>query len=295
MQKITPCLWFDNNAEEAINFYTSIFKNSKIGSTARYGEASAKASGRPKDSVMTMTFQLEGQEFMALNGGLIFKFTPAISLFVHCKTEQEVDALFKKLSQNGEILMPLDKYPFSERYAFFKDQFGLSWQLMLSPSQDHITPALLFVNKDCGKAEAAITFYTKVFKNASIQHMMHYEKGEPGQVGTVKHASFLLEGQEFMAMDGPGQHQFTFTEAISFIVNCTTQEEIDYFWNKLSEGGQEVQCGWLKDPFGISWQVVPAVLDKMMQDPKKASKVMQALLQMKKLDIKTLEQAYEQQ
>jgi predicted 3-demethylubiquinone-9 3-methyltransferase (glyoxalase superfamily) len=162
MPKITPFLWFDNQAEEAINFYTSIFKNSKIGSISRYDEKGAGASGRPQGSVMTATFQLEGQEFVALNGGPHFKFT----------------------------------------------------------------------------------------------------------------------------------------EAISLVVNCESQEEIDYYWTKLSEGGDEKaqQCGWLKDKYGLSWQIFPPILGKLLQDkdPEKSKRVMNAMLKMKKIDIKTLRQAYEQ-
>lgn len=160
MQKITPFLWFDDQAEEAANFYTSIFKNSKIGHVARYGEAGAKVSGRPKGAVMTVAFQLDGQEFVALNGGPHFKFT----------------------------------------------------------------------------------------------------------------------------------------EAVSFVVNCQTQKEVDHYWEKLSAGGDEKaqQCGWLKDKYGLSWQIVPTVLGEMLQDkdPKKSERVMEALLKMKKLDIKTLKQAH---
>ncbi len=294
MQKITPFLWFDDQAEEAVNFYTSIFKNSKIGSIARYDEAGAKVSGRPKGTVMTVAFQIEGQEFTALNGGPIFQFSPAISFFVYCKTEKEINDLFAKLSAGGQVRMALDKYSFSERYAFVSDKFGVSWQLMLSPAQPHITPCLLFVGKDLGKAEAAVRFYTTVFKHASISHMSHYEKGEPGQAGTVKHSSFLLEGQEFIAMDGTGPHKFTFNESISFVVNCETQGEVDYYWEKLSEGGKEVQCGWLKDKYGVSWQVVPTILARLIQDkdPEKSKSVMKAMLQMIKIDIKLLKQAY---
>jgi predicted 3-demethylubiquinone-9 3-methyltransferase (glyoxalase superfamily) len=159
MQKITPCLWFDDKAEEAMRFYVSVFKNSKVGRIARYGEAGAKVSGRPKGSVMTATFEIEGLELMALNGGPHFKFS----------------------------------------------------------------------------------------------------------------------------------------EAISFIVNCETQEEIDSYWEKLSDGGETGVCGWLKDKFGLSWQIVPTVLDEMMQDndSEKTNRVMQVILQSKKLDIKRLKQAYE--
>jgi predicted 3-demethylubiquinone-9 3-methyltransferase (glyoxalase superfamily) len=160
MQKITPFLWFDDKAEEAVNFYVSVFKNSKIGNIVRYGEEAAEASGRPKGTVMIVTFQLEGQDFIALNGGPVFQFT----------------------------------------------------------------------------------------------------------------------------------------EAISFVVNCETQEEVDKFWEKLSEGGQERQCGWLKDKYGVSWQVVPSILGKLLQDKdaEKSRRVMEAMLQMHKIDIKTLQQAYDQ-
>jgi predicted 3-demethylubiquinone-9 3-methyltransferase (glyoxalase superfamily) len=160
MQKITPFLWFDNNAEEAVNFYVSIFKNSKVGKVTRYNEASAEAAGRPKGSVMTAEFQLEGQNFVAINAGPHFKFT----------------------------------------------------------------------------------------------------------------------------------------EAISFVVDCGSQEEVDYFWEKLTaDGGQESQCGWLKDKYGLSWQITPRVLIEMIgdKDPQKAQRVMEAMLQMKKIDIATLRRAYE--
>jgi len=161
MKKITPCLWFDNKAEEAAKFYVSIIKNSKMGSITRYSEESAAASGRPAGSVMTVTFKLNGQEFLALNGG----------------------------------------------------------------------------------------------------------------------------------------PQFTFTPAISFIVNCETQKEIDRLWEKLSEGGEKSVCGWLKDKYGVSWQIVPVVLGKIMKDkdPERTGRVMKALLQMTKLDIKTLRRAYGKQ
>lgn len=161
MQRITPFLWFDDKAEEAAAFYTSIFKNSKIKTIVRYGDSGAEVTGRPKGTVMTVAFQLDGQEFVALNGG----------------------------------------------------------------------------------------------------------------------------------------PQFKFTEAVSFVVNCQTQEEVDEYWKKLSDGGQEVQCGWLKDKYGLSWQIVPTILSEMVSDPdpKKADRVMKAMLQMKKIDIKALKQAYEQQ
>src|ERR1700737_4473684 len=154
MQKISSCLWFDDNAEEAVNFYTSIFKNSKIGSVARYGEEGPGQKGR----VMTMTFQLDGQEFMALNGGPHFTFSPAISFFVNCETQPEIDELWDKLSEGGTVLMELDTYPFSEKFGWVADKFGVSWQLNLASRTQKIAPFFMYVGKHHGKAEEEIQF-----------------------------------------------------------------------------------------------------------------------------------------
>jgi len=297
MQKITPFLWFDNQAEEAVNFYASIFKNSKIGSVTRYGEAGAQVSGRPKGTVMTVTLRIDGQEFMALNGGPMFTFSPAISFFVNCKTQQEIDELWNKLSEGGTVLMELDKYPFSEKFGWLKDKFGVSWQLNLASRTQKIIPFLLFVGKQYGKAEEAMNFYISLFKNSSMNMIARSGAGEEDPEGTVKHAVFSIYGQEFMAMESNREHPFTFTPAISFFVNCETQQEVDELWEKLSEGGEQEQCGWLKDKYGVSWQIVPNILGNMLNDSDatKSQIVMKALLQMKKIDIKTLKQAYEGQ
>jgi predicted 3-demethylubiquinone-9 3-methyltransferase (glyoxalase superfamily) len=126
MQKITPCLWFDSQAEEAVDFYTAVFKNSKIVAVSRYGEASAKVSGQPKGSVLTILFQLEGQEFLALNGGPVFHFTPAISLIVHCETQKEIDQIWNKLSADKA----------SEQCGWLKDRYGVSWQIVPTVLQE---------------------------------------------------------------------------------------------------------------------------------------------------------------
>jgi predicted 3-demethylubiquinone-9 3-methyltransferase (glyoxalase superfamily) len=144
-----------------------------------------------------------------------------------------------------------------------------------------------------GKAEDAMNFYLSIFKNSKILSVTRYGEEGPGAKGTVMTASFLIEGQEFVALNGGPQ--FTFSPAISFVVNCETQEEVDMFWEKLSEGGEKQQCGWLKDKFGVSWQIVPVVLVEMLQDkdPEKSKRVMAAMLQMAKIDIRTLRQAYD--
>ena len=296
MQKITPFLWFDNNAEEAVDFYVSIFNNSKILKITRYDEESAKVSGRQAGSAMTIGFQLEGQIFTALNGGPYFKINPSISFFVICETVSEVDRLWEKLSEGGSVLMDIQKYDWSEKYGWVQDKFGLSWQIFLGNKKEVgqiITPSLLFVGMQRGRAEEAVQFYTSVFKDSSITGILKYAAGEAEPEGTVKHAQFTLNGHVFMVIDSSMDHPFGFNEAISFVVNCKDQVEVDYYWNKLTEGGSESQCAWLKDKFGISWQIVPTILIDLLSDPNhaKAQRVMQAMLQMKKIIIADLEKA----
>jgi predicted 3-demethylubiquinone-9 3-methyltransferase (glyoxalase superfamily) len=293
MQKIRPFLWFENNAEEGANFYVSLFGNSKVVNITRYEEAEPAAKG----TVTTVSFQLEGQDFTALNGGPHFKFTPAVSFYVACETPQEIDELWQKLSEGGTVLMELDKYPFSEKFGWVADRFGLSWQLNLASFPQKITPCLMFVGEQNGRAEEAMNFYASLFKNSSIDRVERYSAGEGGTEGAVKHGVFSLDGQKFITMDGGTNHPFTFTEAQSFVVNCKTQEEVDEFWEELSAGGQQSQCAWLKDKYGLSWQIVPTVLIEMLQDkdPEKSKRVMEAMLEMTKIDIATLKQAYDGQ
>jgi len=301
MNKITPFLWFDSNAEEAVKFYTSVFAGSKIDKNiTRYNEESAKASGQQKNSVMTVAFQLMKQDFVAINGGPAFKFNPSISFFVMLENKNEVNKIWEKLIDGGNILMELQEYPWSEWYGWVQDKFGLSWQLSIKLSADYkqtIIPSLLFVGKQHGKAEEAVRYYTSIFNDSSISTMLHYERGESEPEGTVKFAQFNLSGLTMSAMDSSLDHRFTFNEAVSFVVNCQSQKELDYFWDKLSKGGDEKaqMCGWLKDKFGLSWQIVPEVLNKLLQDKdtEKSRRVMQAVLKMKKLNIDELMKAFE--
>jgi len=298
MQKIAPFLWFDDNAEEAVKFYTSLFKNSKIGNALRYNEANAAVSGRPKGSVMTVPFEIEGYKITALNGGPIFKFTPAVSFFVNSTNKDEIQILWDKLSNGGNALMALDKYPFSEKYGWIKDKYGISWQLFYSdkPVQQKIVPSLMFTGDLCGKAEEAMNFYTSLFDNSKVISTFRYGPGmEPDKEESIAYADFFLEGGVFAIMESARDHKFTFNEAISFYINCKDQKEVDYFWDKLSEGGDEKaqQCGWLKDKYGVSWQVIPVQLMELLSDPDhaKSQRVMQAMLQMKKIDVGELKNA----
>ena len=298
-QKIVPNLWFDRQAEEAAGFYTSIFKNSRIGHVMRATKAGFETTGLAEGTVVTVEFDLEGQKFVGINGGPMFKFTPAVSFLVACATKEEVDALWARLSDGGFEYMGLGAYPFSERYGWTGDKYGLSWQVMAMgdrPIKQKIIPTLMYVGEQAGKAEDAIKLYTSVFDKSAVGGVDRYGKGEePDKEGTIRHAGFTLEGQEFAAMDSAYEHAFTFNEAISLLRTCETQAEIDRFWGKLTaDGGQEGMCGWLKDKFGVSWQIAPSILEKMLRDPdvRKVERVTEAFLKMKKFDIAELEKAY---
>lgn len=295
IQKITPFLWFDDQAEEAVIFYTSVFKNSIIKTYTRYSAEGAKAAGRREGTIMTIAFRIDGYEFTAINGGPAFELAPTISFFVNIDSEEEMDKLWEKLSDDGEIFMKLDHYPFSEKYGWIKDKFGVSWQLILSGRMQKISPCLMFTGQQHKRAEEAINFYISVFPKSDIIQFERYKTGE-GPEGAVVHARFALNGQEFIAMDSHMDLPYNFNPAISLVVNCTTQDEIDYYWEKLSVGGYDgaQQCGWLQDKYGVSWQILPATLGEMMSDPdlKKSDQVMSALLQMKKIDLNTLQEAY---
>jgi predicted 3-demethylubiquinone-9 3-methyltransferase (glyoxalase superfamily) len=293
MEKITPHLWYDNNAGEAARFYTSVFKNSKI-------KNMTMLHNTPSGTVEIFTVQLLGQEFTLISAGPLFKFNPSVSFLVTCSTKEEIDELWRKLSEGGTALMELGEYPFSEKYGWMQDKYGLSWQVIYMgerKTKQRIIPTLLFVGKQYGKAEEAMNFYASVFEDARVGDIMRYIKGEePDREGTVKHASFMLEGQEFAAMDSAREHNnFAFNEAISFMVHCETQKEIDYYWGKLSAYPEAEQCGWLKDKYGLSWQIVPNLMDEMLKDndTKRIERVTEAFLQMKKLDIAKLKEAYE--
>lgn len=285
-QKITPYLWFDTQAEEAARFYASVFPHSGIGKIQRRGEA-----------VMTVQFFLSGQEFAALNGGPMFTFNPSVSFYVVCESEAELDSAWEKLSEDGKAMMPLDKYPWSEKYGWVQDRYGISWQLTLGKIADvgqKISPALMFTEAQHGKAEEAIGLYTSIFENSGVNLLARYEEGEGDPaVGTIKHAQFRLDGHVFMAMDSSYSHGFSFNEAISFVVHCQTQKEVDYFWEKLADGGEEMMCAWLKDRYGVTWQIVPDELIELISDPDpaRAQRAVGAMMQMRKIDIEKIRRA----
>ncbi|PJF30107.1 MAG: hypothetical protein CUN52_04970 [Phototrophicales bacterium] len=296
MQKITPCLWFDHQADEAMTRLISIFPNSKITTIKRYPDVPLDIPMQNMaGKVLTGIFELDGYQFMCLDGGPVFKFNPSISFFVNCPTAEQTEQLWTIFSEGGEVLMPFQAYPFSEKFGWLNDKYGLSWQVNLSAHPQKITPYLLFVGEQCGKAEEAIQFYTSLFDHSGVDHIIHHDANNMGEKeGTVQQALFRLNNQEFRAMDSALDHQFAFNEAISFYVECETQDEVDHFWYKLSAHPDSEQCGWLKDKFGISWQIVPKILGELMTDPDpiKARRVTDTMLQMKRIDIEALKKAY---
>lgn len=290
-QKIVPHLWFDKEAKEAAEFYTSVFPNSSI-------KHVITLHNTPSGSADSVSFELAGQAFSAISAGPLFKFNPSVSFLVACETSAEVDALWKTLSAGGQVLMELGEYPFSQHYGWMQDRYGLSWQVMYvgsRPIQQKITPMLMFVGEQVGKTEEAIRFYTSLFPNSKIGDILRYGKGqEPDREGAVQQIAFTLAGQAFAAMDSAYQHDFAFNEAISFMVYCDTQAEIDRYWEKLSAVPEAEQCGWLKDRYGFSWQIVPTRMDEMMHSSseEQIARVTKAFLAMKKFDLAELEKAY---
>ena len=196
--------------------------------------------------------------------------------------------------------MPLQEYPFSKWFGWIEDKYGFSWQLMLTNPEGEkrpfVTPALMFTGANAGHAEEAITFYCSVFEDGKTGALMRYPAGmEPEKEGTLAYADFFVHNTWLAAMDSSREHGFTFNEALSLLVSCDSQEEIDYYWSKLSAVPEAEQCGWLKDKFGVSWQISSTEMMKMMSEgtPEQSARVIQAFLPMKKFDVAALRAAYE--
>ncbi len=278
---IYPCIWFNGDAEAAAALYSTAFPDAEMKIC----------------TPMVVTFQIKGKQFMGLNGGPDFRPNPSISFFHIFESTEEIDQAWKVLTESGKILMPLDSYPWSHKYGWVQDQYGVSWQLSMGTPDEKqpadVFPSLMFTGEQNGNAEKAINFYTSLFEESNVAFIARYEAGEHDVTGNVKYGQFDIEGYRMSAMDSTGPHDFKFDQGISLVVNCDTQEEIDFFWLNLSEGGKEAMCGWCQDAFGVWWQIVPSILGSLMSDPEKAPGVMNAFLKMTKFDIETLKKAAE--
>lgn len=296
---ITPHLWFDREALEAARFYASVFPDSQIDHVGQVRDT-------PSGDCELVWFRLGGQPFQAISAGPMFRFTPALSFIAgfdparDARARERLDAAWARLTAGGRVLMPLDAYPFSAHFGWVQDRYGLSWQLMLrDPSaapRPFIMPALLFTGPRCGQAEAAGAFWRSVFEGSSAGQLVRRPAGsEPEREGTVLVSDFRLASTWFVAMDSALEHGFDFNEAVSFMVRCDDQAAIDRHWAALSAVPEAEACGWCKDRFGISWQIVPAGLDAMMRsgDQPRIDRVTRASMPMKRLDRAALKAAFE--
>ncbi len=269
-----PCLWFNDNAKAAADLYCSVFPNSAL----------------LQDTPMVTTFELNGTHFMGLNGGPKYNVNSAISYYVYCGSASEIDRIYNALVENGQVIMPLDVYAWSSKYAWIIDAYGVNWQLDIDDinSTQKIVPTLLFANTKYLLVKEAMTHYTTIFNPSKILLEAPYPPEAEVPEGSLLFTQFKLQDFIFNATSSTLQHDFDFTPGNSFVVLCENQEEIDYYWVKLSEGGHEDMCGWLTDKYGVSWQIVPAILPQLMADPEKGQRVIQAFLKMRKFDIATL-------
>ncbi|WP_118974775.1 VOC family protein [Taibaiella koreensis] len=301
MQKIIPHLWFDKEAKDAAAFYTSVFPQSKVISTTLLRDT-------PSGDCDIVSFELWHQEFMAISAGPLFRFNPSVSFIVNFDpllfggaedtAREALDRTWDMLSEDGKVLMPIDAYPFSKRYGWVEDRYGVSWQLMLTdPAGDPrppIIPLLLFTGNKAGRAEEAMNFYQSVFQHSKPGVLRHYPAGmAPEKEGSVMFADFQLAGKWFAVMDSAREHGFDFNESISFLVACDSQKEIDDYWQLLSAFPEAEQCGWLKDKYGLSWQISSAEMETLMRksNQEQVDRIVRAFLPMKKIDIAQIKAA----
>lgn len=301
MLPIKPHLWFDSQAKEAAEFYTTLMPNSGINYVNQLHNT-------PSGDCDIVEFTLAGQSFMAISAGPLFQFNPSISLMINFDPSRDPDAakrideVWNKLMEKGTVMMPLDRYPFSERYGWVSDQYGVSWQLIqTNPAGEErpvIVPSMMFTGDVAGKAEEAISFYCSVFKDSKrgTTAQRPQDMG-PDKAGTIMYADFYIDRTWLAAMDSAHQHGFGFNEAVSLLIQCETQEEIDYYFSALSADPKAEQCGWLKDKFGVSWQISSTLMAEVFKQGtrEQIDCVTQAFMPMKKINVAALQRAYDGQ
>ena len=294
---LTTCLWsHDNNALEMAEFYTSTFPDSRITTTWLYDEPNSHLPGSKKWDIMIVEFELIGVPFATLNGWPYFHIDPSISFFVSSSDKAEISKLWERLSAWGESLMNLDIYPWSEWYGWVEDKYGVSWQLLYTEKTlaQRIAPCLSFTQGKVGKAEEAVNYYTSVFADSGVNILSRNEKWEGGVEWLIKHAQFHIGDFVMSAMDAVGPHTFDFSCAVSFMVPCQDQAELDYYYEKLSAVKEAEMCGWVADKYGVSWQLIPKNFTDYMKsdDAEKKWRLMKALMQMKRLNFTKIDEAY---
>lgn len=294
LSTIVPYLWFDNEAIEAAEFYTSVFPDSQIRTTSVY-----KQDG---ETIQEVAFDLGGQSFFSINAGPLWKINPAISFMVNFDpsvmddAKQSLKSLWQKLSEGGKALMPLDAYDFSPLFGWVEDKFGVSWQLILTdPGGDprpFIMPAIMFTEQAQATTLAARRHYLDVFEHTEEGLLVPFEEGQ--SLGEIMFSDIKLENLWYVLSDSFGLHDFSLNGAISFMLQCDTQDQVDYYWHHLSADPSEEQCGWLKDKNGVYWQIVPRRFLAMIREGsgEQVRRVMEKMQASKKLVIAELEEAY---
>lgn len=297
MLPIKPHIWFDQDkAREAAEFYATLMPDSALNYVNHFP--------MPGGECEIVEFTFAGQPFLGISAGDGLKISPSISFMINFDPARDPDAarrideVWSKLSENGKIMMPLDRYPFSERYGWVSDKYGVSWQLILTnPAGEErpvIVPSLMYTGQVAGKANEAIDFYCSVFKDSKrgITAPRPEDMG-PDKAGTLMFADFYIDQTWLAAMDSAHPHGFNFNDAVSLLIPCETQEEIDYYWSALSVDGEPGQCGWLKDKYGVSWQVASTVMLKTLKNgsPEQIARITQAFMTMKKVDVAALQRA----
>lgn len=276
-QKIIPSLWFDHTAREAVDFYVRVFPDAQVTSVARYpDEGLADLQKEFAGEELEIQFRLGNQAFSAINAGPEFAINPSISMMLNFDPDaddharEHLDELWDALGEGGAVLMELRDYDFSPRYGWLKDRYGMTWQLILGhaagQSRPFIVPSLMFPH-NAAQAHQAIELYTSLFEDSGVGMAAPYPADSGAQPGSLMYADFRLSGQWFAAMDAGGPQDFTFNEAVSLIARCSDQAEIDRLWAVLSTVREAEQCGWCKDQFGVSWQIVPQNMDELMSHP----------------------------
>jgi len=293
---IVPCVWLNDQAEPAAAFYQRTFAGSQVTAISHYPESADNPGGLPRGSILTVEVAIGDLRLTLLNGGPQFSPNTTISFFVHVGTTAEAERLFAILREGGESLMELGTYPWSQRYGWVRDRFGVSWQVITgerAPGAAMIVPCLMFSGPQSGRAEAAMGQYTRIFPDSRIDAVERYTAGE-GPEGGVKHGRFTLGDQEMIAMDSHVSHDMTFNEGLSLQVICKDQNQIDRTWAALGDGGQPGPCGWLKDRFGLSWQLVPKEIGQWMSsnDVQARDRAFAAMMKMTKPDVATLTRAF---
>lgn len=298
MRGIRSSLWVADDADGAVELYTSLFEDSAVGDRLAYTEAGQGIHGREPGSTMTIEFSLAGRQFIALEGGPAIRMNPSISLAVACPSPEEVDRLHDALVPDGRTLMEPGSYDWAQRYCWIEDRWGLSWQITYpqenAPAEKAVAPSFLFVGDVYRRGQEALEFYTSVFENSRIEQVVRNEEGEAA--GTVLWSQFALDGETYSLMENGDEHEFAFGEGYSLMVECESQEEIDHYWEALGKDSKKLgPCGWLQDRFGVAWQVAPVRLNDMLRDgnPDQVRRVTDCFMKMEgKLGLPELEAVY---